>query len=512
MNDDRRSFLFPLVAAWFHTTALATSALADESVVEDLGWALFLATMLAVIAWLTSATITRKSDQRVLISIGFVACWAASGMIVADGSTSPKSTIMLLGAVAACGATLYRIVRTERVIRVAAEIVRRAVVIAFAFAMASLIAGYVRSPSDAVAADARPDTYDLSGFAGPNIYLIVLDKYTGTRSLLENYGFDNRPFEEALVSRGFRVPARARSNYPHTWFSLASMLNWQHVAALMGTAPEAEWRDKAAAAIEDNETWRFLRRHGYEFVVFPSTFPQTRANRFADLELPERGPAAINLASRWIVSSPIYPALRLLAKNERVAFPYQIETGQEVARRLAAIGEYASSPGPFYAFIHLLVPHEPYVFEADCAYREPYWPASDYSADSLSVKQAYVDQIKCLNEMLLATIDTIIERSSVPPIILFQADHGHGMISIDPLIGTQPPFEALDSRQVAERTDIFAAYYLPDGGSSAVSDSITPVNLFPSVLNYYFDAGIPLREDAVFWMHLQPPHRLRRID
>jgi hypothetical protein len=44
-----------------------------------------------------------------------------------------------------------------------------------------------------------------------------------------------------------------------------------------------------------------------------------------------------------------------------------------------------------------------------------------------------------------------------------------------------------------------------------VADSITPINLLPTVLNYYFDAGIPLQENAVYWARLLPPFDVTRL-
>ncbi|HZI77157.1 MAG TPA: hypothetical protein VFD73_24605, partial [Gemmatimonadales bacterium] len=54
----------------------------------------------------------------------------------------------------------------------------------------------------------------------PDIYLIILDKYTGLRSLQNNFAFDNSPFLKYLESRGFFVPRESRSNYSQTFLAL----------------------------------------------------------------------------------------------------------------------------------------------------------------------------------------------------------------------------------------------------------------------------------------------------
>jgi hypothetical protein len=40
---------------------------------------------------------------------------------------------------------------------------------------------------------------------------------------------------------------------------------------------------------------------------------------------------------------------------------------------------------------------------------------------------------------------------------------------------------------------------------------MTAVNLMPVVLNHYLHAGIPLREDRVYWATLHPPFGFERI-
>lgn len=59
----------------------------------------------------------------------------------------------------------------------------------------------------------------------PNIYLLLLDGYPRTDTLADLYGYDNAWFEDALQELGFEVARESRSNYPHTWLTLTSMLN-----------------------------------------------------------------------------------------------------------------------------------------------------------------------------------------------------------------------------------------------------------------------------------------------
>ena len=46
---------------------------------------------------------------------------------------------------------------------------------------------------------------------------------------------------------------------------------------------------------------------------------------------------------------------------------------------------------------------------------------------------------------------------------------------------------------------ILNANYLPDSGTSLLYDSITPVNSFPIILNYYFDGNYDLKDDKMHY-------------
>ena len=78
---------------------------------------------------------------------------------------------------------------------------------------------------------------------------------------------------------------------------------------------------------------------------------------------------------------------------------------------------------------------------------------------------------------MLEVIDAILDDYEEPPIIVIAGDHGH-----------EPPF----------RNDILAAFLLPDGGESAVYPSITSVNHFRAILDYYFGLNLGLLEDRVY--------------
>jgi hypothetical protein len=508
-----------ILAGSYPVLSLVSAHVAAGQRVEGIPLALLAAAGVACLAWIASAAITRDDDRRLLLALIGVAWFSAFGTLARalrsvwlDPHAALVPSVLLAGLVAAAIAILAPGSR-----RHAARLVTLTVLILAFFPGALLLmsAPWSRSPTVPDAPPA-PRVYPPDP-AAPDIYLIVLDKYSGSRSLRDNHGFDNSAFESALRTRGFIVPERALANYPHTWMSLASMLNWSHIEALADGQPFAQWPTVLAAAIEDNRLLQFLRARGYEYVFVPSTFPATRQSRFADRVVgePRSRAARVNVFAAWAADTALFPASLWWGSADRPfalsRFPYDVETAADLEQKFQALADLAGDHGPRFVFAHVLVPHEPYVFDAECRHRTPLWPATDYGPGRDAVRRAYLEQISCLNARLLDLIDAIVTRSPAPPVVLLQADHGHGFMGLNPLLGDQPPLGRLETAQVRERLDAFAAYHLPGTSAGTFELPRTLVNLFPSVLNHYFDAGLPFREDRIYWSELHPPYRMEDV-
>lgn len=61
--------------------------------------------------------------------------------------------------------------------------------------------------------------------ATPDIYLLLFDEYTSTRTLRDVYHYDNSRFDSFLLQNNFHILQDSRSNYFFTPFSMASIFN-----------------------------------------------------------------------------------------------------------------------------------------------------------------------------------------------------------------------------------------------------------------------------------------------
>jgi hypothetical protein len=87
-------------------------------------------------------------------------------------------------------------------------------------------------------------------------------------------------------------------------------------------------------------------------------------------------------------------------------------------------------------------------------------------------------------------IDTILENSASPPIIIIQGDHGSGMYFSN---------VSKDDSCLKERASILNAYYLPGLADNPLYETITPVNSFRIIFNQYFGTHFPTLEDRVYY-------------
>ena len=72
----------------------------------------------------------------------------------------------------------------------------------------------------------------------PDIYLLLLDGYTNSKSLEKFYHFDDEPFIDSLQKKGFYLASNSKSNYPFTILTLSSALNLNYHNPSQGNIQE----------------------------------------------------------------------------------------------------------------------------------------------------------------------------------------------------------------------------------------------------------------------------------
>jgi hypothetical protein len=471
--------------------------------------------------WLLLRPVVRNSDRRAFLTLMVVILFASYGFFtaaIAGASwTAPyaHTVIPLLSAAVYVASVTYLVFRLASDLRGLTRFLNLFSIILVLWVTIDLMRQISGRSSFGSVLDAAPGTIAASWSAkpSPDIYLLVLDKYTGRRSLRDNFNFDNSAFEAFLRSRGFIVPGSPHANYLYTTLSLASLLNYRYLDDLpQRLGPESRDQAYVSSLIEDNAVWRFLRERSYRFIFFPTAFSFTGSNRFADLQLPDPREIPSEFEIVWRRTTLAEPILWWVCRRIYCShvFPwFTNETPQLLEWKFERLKELPKLPRdgrPLFVFAHFTVPHEPYIFNADCSTRRLLWPSYFVVRDETLEKNAYVAQLTCVNQRLESIVDQILRDSRAPPVILLQSDHGHGR-----MMGGISDLRGVTADRLSERADIFAAYDLPGVDGAVIYDSITPVNVFRTVFRQYFKVELAHLPDETYWSPEAHPFKFTKV-
>ena len=339
--------------------------------------------------------------------------------------------------------------------------------------------------------------------AGRDVWYLVFDRYAGSPALETLYGFDNDPFLDELRERGFRVAEGATANYLKTALSLASSLNMEELdaeaLAAEASAPD-DWTPVYRRVQGSHAVERFLHDRGYRYLHLGLRRGATYANEAAD---------ATFLIGNTTEFGAVFADTTILVALQSV-LPGGLATGTaaiypaQTLYQLDQLDRIADAPGPNFVFAHLLLPHPPYVFNADGSRVTPEQQASR------TEEEQYLEQLQFANDRILALLDRLHDGPPETwPIVVLAADEGpfperyaadeHGFAWLE-----ATPDELL------RKFSILTAVSVPGADDEALdaagfTDALTPVNLFRVVFNAAFDAGLPMLPERN-WVFVDQRH------
>ncbi len=333
----------------------------------------------------------------------------------------------------------------------------------------------------------------------PDIYYIILDAYTRDDTLLNFLGYDNQPFLNRLGEMGFTVARCSQSNYSNTLLSLASSLNLSYLDDFGVDIRKNDSQPALKQLVFSNLARRALENLGYKVVSIESGFSITEW-RDADYFLSAGGDigASVHLWSgvnrfeglilRTSAGVLIYKAWPVIPAGVRSALEAAyIEHRNYILYSLEKLEDISDLPGPKFVFVHIIAPHEPFVFGPNGEYVErkiPFTLNNDLETrDVKTYQRGYRDQLIYLNGRVEAAVKSILANSKTPPVIVLQGDHG------------------ILARVTSQnsRLTILNAYYLPGEAGERLYDTITPVNTFRLIFDAYFGGRLGLLEDRSYY-------------
>jgi hypothetical protein len=338
---------------------------------------------------------------------------------------------------------------------------------------------------------------NTSGY--PDIYYIILDEYASSATIHDVWGYDNSEFTTYLKNQEFFIAENSSVRYPLTELSIDTSLNMEYPGPeITHEGIRKVIRDNTLEQylnhpmideyrrIQHNNVVKYLKGKNYKIIVLDGFYSAKPAIGLMDADVHynyilENKVLLIDDFSFMLIESSMLRPFDYLFQMDKITNSKDMSrySTQYILNKIEDIPQIA---GPKFVFVHIMVPHVPFIFTETGGRVNP---ANAYNWND---KKYYLDQYIYITRKISDSINTIQSESEQPPVIIIQSDHGpRGLFALN---NEQNPGISMDDMH-----KIFNAYYLPDGGNVSVYQNISPVNTFRVIFNYYFDDDYALLED-----------------
>jgi hypothetical protein len=252
-------------------------------------------------------------------------------------------------------------------------------------------------------------------------------------------------------------------------------------------------------ALQGSLTVRQFQALGYRYLHLGSWWNPTRTDAAADRNYNADGVSDFTSA---VLESSIVPIL------SEAFVPKELpptEPAKHLKHNTYALDKLDGLPlegGPKFVLAHILLPHPPYVFDADGNYIES--PANA----GISEVEGWHGQLQYTNKRLETFLSELLAKpESEQPIIIIQADegpwpeaYGRDKYGFDWTTATPDELEM--------KFGILNAWYVPGGTDSlGLRQDLTAINTFPTLFDRYFGLDYPALPDRVFASSWGRPYR-----
>lgn len=315
----------------------------------------------------------------------------------------------------------------------------------------------------------------------PDVYYIVLDRYASNDTLKNYYNFDNSPFLNHLKDKGFYVAEESKANYMNTALSLASSLNMGYLDILAeNVGSKARNKQPLYQMIQNNQVLNFFKKLGYRSIHLGSWWDPTRKNKNADENY--------NIFSAPEFIQMIYKSSMLKAfgtidarREQWNRVLYQFDTLKKIALRKK----------PTFVFAHLIVPHQPFVFDEEGSF-------VSYSDEAATlIKESYIKQLQFINKKIIELLDVLLSDEKSQPIIILQSDEGPYPERFQANL-EEFEWDYATSAELNEKMGILNALYLPELDTKILYKDISPVNTFRIIFSQYFGVRMGMLKDRMY--------------
>ncbi len=352
--------------------------------------------------------------------------------------------------------------------------------------------------------------------AKPDIYYIILDRYASPEVLKTQFGYDNADFLHYLSDNQFYVRPDGHQNYPYTAQSVASTMNANYNTDMIkkfGTS-SVQTIIPYDQTIRNSAVAQHLKNLGYKYNLVGNWYETSNLSPLANKTFIDQGLLTVfnhtytidNFTKNELLDSMYWRLLQPgLSFGKYVLYGYDNAGGDQMTlNQIKALKTLAQAPaGGRLVFAHLLVPHDPYYFNADGSIN----PNKDDDNMGAPIKQKYLNQVKFINEQIKPVLDQIKQHSHNQAIIVLQSDEGPYPLDINQeTMDQSTTLDELDNGSMLKwstqdlkmKFGNLAAYYIPAASASDLEAGATSVNIFRLVLNNLYGEGLPYLPECYY--------------
>jgi hypothetical protein len=326
-----------------------------------------------------------------------------------------------------------------------------------------------------------------SGAPLRDVYYLIVEDHGAPRTLSEYLDVpDEDGFYDWLADQGFDVLRETRSNYGRTPLSMASSMNMTYLdelAAAMG--PDEASHRPLDQMVKESQATAFLKARGYSYVLLGSQYYLTARSPVADVN-----PTFAQTSDFFgvLTESTILPAIANVLGFEDELTDRR-RNYDAAAWDLRTFPQLADLPGPKFVFMHLFLPHEPWVVD----------DAGRYVTEEADKRRSFTDRYRAqwsfVHREMRDLIQGLLEGPEESrPIIILTTDEGPNPRDM-PETENNIDWASATDPQLDQKFAIFAAYYLPGVSDTCLYPGMTSVNTFRLVFDLYFGADLPLLPD-----------------
>lgn len=293
------------------------------------------------------------------------------------------------------------------------------------------------------------------GVSTPDIYYIILDEYAHPDTMAKLYNYDNADLVKNLTRKGFYIATGSKTTSVLSEVSIAQSLNMEYLD------PSAT-RAAGLEHIQNSNVVSYLRSRGYHYIYIGPY--NVRADEYYNFSEYSKSGFQVSEFNGILINTTMLSPFYYNVDKRGYDNPYR----QEIIKSLNQLKMSVAIKGTKFVCMHVICPHAYFVFGPNGEYVSPdNWQNS-------KDKQYYLGQYIFISRQINEVVEFLLKSSFRSPVIIIQSDHG---------LREQPgggEFIQGDWRKILN------AYYLPGNGKELLYSSISPVNSFRLIFNYYF--------------------------